>query len=334
MMWNIITGIIDPLGQGDREYEEEDDIDKNDLLITFIRHLWVTKHGPTKARDLAAKIKEEVTNETKTLDFLSDASEAVHDYAALWSSRDPKWDKYKPTTRQNVETISEHLQVEQIRPLLFAVARHFTPEEADKAFKLFVSWSVRFLIFGGRGGMLDTQYSLRAKEVGTGQITTAAQLQDAMANYVPTDIEFEEAFAVARVSRTHLARYYLRSLENTSKGIQQPEYVPNEEVSEVNLEHVMPLRPGDGWEVDEEVAQTAQKFLGNMVLVPADKNRNMGNLPFDAKKKILAHVGYDLTRQVAAYPAWTLNEIRERQAKLAKLAVATWPIELKKKARK
>jgi len=55
-----------------------------------------------------------------------------------------------------------HLRVQQIRPLMFAVSRHFSNTEADKAFRLFVSWSVRFLIYGGRGGMLDTQYSLRA----------------------------------------------------------------------------------------------------------------------------------------------------------------------------
>jgi hypothetical protein len=331
MMWSLIANTIEPVGQDEREYDEEEDIDKNDLLITYIRHLWVTKHGQTKARDLADKIKEEVTNETKTLEFLSDASDAVHDYVALWSSRHPKWTNYKASTRQYVDTISEHLQVEQIRPLLFAVARHFSSDEADRAFKLFVSWSVRFLIFGGRGGMLDTQYSARAMEVGTGRITKASQLRDAMKNYVPNDREFEEAFSGARVSRPHLARYYLRALEKTAKGIPQPEYVANEEVAEINLEHVMPLRPNASWKLDEEVAQTAQKLLGNMVLLPTSVNQELGNLSFDKKKAELGKSGrYDLTKQVAQYDNWTLKEIRDRQAKLAKLAVKTWPIELKK----
>ena len=82
---------------------------------------------------------------------------------------------------------------------MFAVARSFDPIETDKAFRLFVSWSVRFLIYGGRGGMLDTQYSLRAQDVGTNRITTARELRDAMKEYVPVDAEFEEAFATARV---------------------------------------------------------------------------------------------------------------------------------------
>lgn len=274
-MWSKLVGVIETIGGDEREekeYDDEEDIDKHDLLVTYIRHLWVTEHGPTKARLLADKIKAEVNNEAKSLAFLNDAQAGAADYAALWNSQSPKWAKYKSTTKQNVETIAKHLRVEQIRPLLFAVARHFDLNEADKAFKLFVSWSVRFLIFGGRGGMLDTQYSFRAMEVGTKQITTAAELAAKMEPYVPTDGEFEEAFTNVRVSRTHLARYYLRALEKTAKGLPQPEYVANEDVADITLEHVLPLNPGRDWKVDDDEAQAAQKLLGNMVLIRANQN--------------------------------------------------------------
>jgi hypothetical protein len=247
-------------------------------------------------------------------------------YAALWSSRHPKWANYKPTTKNHVETIADHLQVDQIRPLLFAVARHFTIDEADKAFRLFVSWSVRFLIFGGRGGMLDTQYSLRAMEVGKKQIKKAAELKEAMKKYVPTDAEFEEAFASARVSRPHLARYYLRALEKTAKGISQPEYVANEDVNDINLEHILPLNPDASWSIDQETAQVARKLLGNMVLLKSNQNRDVGNSDFGKKQAVLGRSGYDLTKEVANNTKWGLTEIRSRQAKLAKLAVKTWPI--------
>ena len=44
--------------------------------------------------------------------------------------------------------------------------------------------------------MLDTQYSLRAQEIGTKRITKASELRTAMERYVPSDVEFEEAFSV------------------------------------------------------------------------------------------------------------------------------------------
>jgi hypothetical protein len=314
--WNAMTGAVEGLGE-----------DENERLVTYIRHLWITTHGPTKERELAAEIKKEVTGETRTMQFVADASASVQDYVALWSSRHPKWSvDYKSSVKQNIETLAVHLQVEQIRPLLFAVARHFNPQEADGAFRLFVSWSVRFLIYGGRGGMLDLQYSLRAQDVGSKRITKARELRDAMERYVPTDTEFEEAFATARVSRPHLARYYLRALEKSLKSDPQPEYVANEEVTEINLEHVLPLSPGKDWNVDNDVARAAQRLLGNMVLLRANQNRDIGNKSFVEKCEIFKNSGYYVTQQVSEYSEWKLDDIRKRQAALAKIAVRTWPL--------
>jgi hypothetical protein len=328
MMWNTISNTVYAL-ELDKESDDDSDNDRaSDRLVTYIRHLWITTHGPTKERELAAQIRLDVNNEVRTFQYLSDGSEGVQDYAALWSPNHPKWARYKPTAKQHIETMAEYLKVRQIRPLMFAVARHFDIVEADKAFKLFVSWSVRFLIFGGRGGMLDMQYSLRAREVGIGQISTARELREAMKAYVPTDREFETAFASARVSRGYLARYYLRALENTAKQLSQPEYVANDSVADISLEHIMPLKAGEEWDVDDDLAEATQKFLGNMVLLKVSQNRDLGNMSFDEKKSVYNRSGYDLTREVAQYERWTPDEIKERQARLAELAVKTWSLDL------
>lgn len=323
--WSELSNVVHSLATDEREDETPDRA--GGRLVTYIRHLWITTHGPTKERELAAQIRSEITNESRTMQFLTDGQQAAQDYAALWSSRHPKWGEYKPSTKQYIDTIAEHLRVKQILPLMFSVARHFDSIEADKAFRLFVSWSVRFLIFGGRGGMLDTQYSLRAEDVGTKRITKARELREAMKSYVPSDSEFEAAFAVARVSRSYLARYYLRALENTSKQLTQPEYVANESVVDINLEHVMPLQAGEDWDIDDDLAETSQNLIGNMVLLKSKQNRDLGNLPFAEKRTIYGKSGYDLTKQVASYEHWTLDDIRDRQANLAKLAVKTWTLD-------
>jgi hypothetical protein len=315
MMWNAITTATESLGG-----------DENDRLVTYLRHFWITSHGPTKDRELAAQIKDEITGETKTLQFLRDASAAVRDYVALWSSHDPKWAAYSAATRYSVETFAAHLQVQQIRPLMFAVSRSFDPVETDKAFRLFVSWSVRFLIYGGRGGMLDTQYSLRARDVGTKHIATARALREAMKEYVPTDSQFEEAFASTRVSRARLARYYLRAIDKTIKSDPQPEFVANEEAEQITLEHVLPLSPSQEWDADTGSAQAAQRMLGNMVLLRANQNRDLGNMSFEEKVKVFQQSGYSITNQVSAYAKWGMAEIRKRQTEMAKIAVRTWSL--------
>jgi hypothetical protein len=300
--------------------------DENDRLVTYLRHFWVTSQGPTKDRELAAQIKKEIGGQTKALNFLNEASSAVQDYVALWSSKHPKWAKYRSTTRQSIEVMAAHLRVQQIRPLMFAISKHFSETEADKAFKLCVSWSVRFLIYGGRGGMLDLQYSLRAQEVGTKRIKTAKALREAMKQYAPTDSQFEEAFATARVSRASFARYYLRAIDKTMRNDPQPEYVANEEADEITLEHILPLVPGKGWSVDADTAQAAQRLLGNMVLLKAGPNSEIGNSSFNEKKKVFEKSEYRITKEVSDYRSWNMNSIRDRQSKMGKTAIRTWTL--------
>jgi hypothetical protein len=311
--WNIIVGAVETIGG-----------DPNERLVTFLRHFWILSHGPTKGSELAAAIKKEITGATKAMSFLASASEAVRVYVGLWSAKDPVWADHRPGTRLSIGTIAEHLQVEQIRPLLFAIVRNFDPVEAEKALRLCVSWSVRFLIFGGRGGMLDQQYSLRAQEVGLGLIEKARELRERMKDYVPTDEEFQTAFETARVSRARLARYYLRALEKTAKGEREAEFVPNEEVQDVTLDHVLPLSPGDDWNIRDEEAEAVQKLLGNMVLMRASDNRDVGNKSFAEKVQAYARSGYFTTKMVADEIKWGIDEIKTRQITLAELAVMTW----------
>lgn len=63
MMWNQITATLETLGD-----------DNGDRLVTYLRHYWVTTHGPTKERELAANIKEQIAGETKAMQFLAESS--------------------------------------------------------------------------------------------------------------------------------------------------------------------------------------------------------------------------------------------------------------------
>jgi hypothetical protein len=86
--------------------------------------------------------------------------------------------------------------------------------------------SVRFLIYGGRGGFLDEHYAARANLIGTGKITKASELRESLKNELPTDSQFEQAFSTARVSKAYLARYYLLPLIKLSKTIQRQNLSP------------------------------------------------------------------------------------------------------------
>jgi len=51
--------------------------------------------------------------ESKTILFLSEGALHVQEYLALSNPKHQKWTSYSPSVRKNIETISEHLQVQQ-----------------------------------------------------------------------------------------------------------------------------------------------------------------------------------------------------------------------------
>ena len=159
------------------------------------------------------------------------------DYVSILLPRDnPRWNEYNRVARDSLFTISRELGGERIRPLILAISRHFSIREAEKAFKLMVSWSVRFLIAGGGGGgVLDKSYGTTAREVTRGTITTVKQLRERMNEVVPNDEVFKTAFAAASVRKTNLARYYLRAIELFLRDEKQPQLLPNDDTSSVNI---------------------------------------------------------------------------------------------------
>ena len=137
--WARMAGILETLGQGD-------------VTVTFLHHLLITKYGPVREREVFDKVKDTVNSQSRAIEFLDELAESANDYAALYNSDHPKWSAYGTSTRKHISTINRDLRVQQIRPLMLAIARHFTLKEAQKAFRLLVFWSVRFLIVGRRAG--------------------------------------------------------------------------------------------------------------------------------------------------------------------------------------
>ena len=77
----------------------------------------------------------------------------------------------------------------------------------------------------------------------------------------------------------------MRTLESTFLGEAEPEWVPNEDTV-ITLEHVLPENPGKNWpDIEAAIHSTYYRRLGNMALLAATLNRDIGNDPFAEKKK-------------------------------------------------
>jgi hypothetical protein len=305
-----------------------------DLVMTYLRHLVIAFQGPTRDKEVFQKIEKEVQNRTQAVAFLDTLADYADAYAAILTPTHSKWSTYPPKIQRSIDVIKQ-LQVGQIRPLMLAVAKHFDPTEADLAFRSFVSWTVRFLIVGGmRGGQLEDAYGEKAQQVTQGRSKTTRELLDSLRSQIPTDAEFRSTFATARVSKHHLARYYLSAIENYIRKRIDAELVPSQETDRVNLEHVIPLTLGENWShIDPEMADAFTNRIGNLTLLGSRPNSESGNEPFRVKRAwykdsqiFITHTIYDETDDQTR---WGPSEINKRQIKLADIAVQTWPLSSK-----
>ena len=317
--WSAMRGIIESIG------------DKDDLIIEYVRWACCVLYGMTREKEIFDRISEKSRGPSNAIGMVSALEEMANDYAALFNPEHPKWNEnsgYSPEIRQAIKTLLE-LDVKQMRPLLLSTAKNFTPAQLLTTFKGLVSWAVRMTIAGGsKAGRLDTFYANLAHQVNCGEIKNYKQLFEASKTVIPSDAEFQSYFSEVRVKVSKSARYYLRSLERTAQGLKEPAWVPNEDASAINLEHVMPSGVCTEWaNVSAQDVETHAQRLGNLALLQASDNVLADRDSFTVKIPILKNCPYLLTSMIGEqFQSWGKAEIESRQKKLAEYAPQTWPI--------
>ena len=114
--WSRMVGILEGSGAEEK------------ALKTFIRHVWASRNGVTREKDLYDKIRQHVTGKQRAVSFAKELSELALVYAALDNPSDELWKQYGPWVREAVEAL-QLLKATQIRPLLLAVVAHFDAKE-------------------------------------------------------------------------------------------------------------------------------------------------------------------------------------------------------------
>jgi len=299
---------------------------EEDIVVTYIRHLWISQHGPTRTKDLFDRIKREVKGKQDAIDLSAALANSASLYAAMLNPSHNMWNPFGPSASKSIATLQD-LGVEQLRPLMLSVLDKFKPMEVVRFLQALVNWTVRFLITGQiGGGALEAEYGKRALEVHHGTITTAKQIATAMAGIIPVDSAFEAQFSNVTVSKPNLARYYLRALQRKEDGKDsEPQYVPSDEAG-ISLEHILPQSPSSDWKIDLDILRANWQRIGNLVLLQTSQNNLVANGSYLSKKGTLAKSYFSLTREAASHTKWGVDEIGARQARLAELAVQTWPL--------
>ena len=312
--WSFMRGALESL-------EEED------ATVTFLRHALIAIRGYLREYQVYEAVQASARGSQASVQFLNLLEGLAQTYVAIFNPEHEAWNTYPDSMRRAIQTLNV-FNIKPMRPLMLAVASKLPPKEANEAFRLFITWGVRLMIASStRSGSVEEPLAATAQKVFAGEIETATALKKAMADVIPADEQFRQAFEVATVSKAILARYYLRSLEMAAKNEATPWFIPNDDRQTINLEHVLPERFENEWgSFDEDGAKAYVKRIGNLALLLAKSNSDLRSADFKTKRSIYKKSPYELTRQISTVSEWTEEKIAERQKGLAELALRAWPL--------
>jgi hypothetical protein len=302
-------------------------LEEDDITVTFLRQAMIAIRGHLKESDVYERVQEKVKGPQSAVQFLTQIESMAATYSAIFNPEHERWNAYPDTIRRAIQTLNL-LNIKGIRPLMLAVASSVSPKEASEAFRMFISWSVRFIITANTSrGSIDEILGGVANLVFIGDITTAAGIKKKVSDTIPLDEEFHKAFETATVSKAQFARYYLRSLEMAAKGEATPWFIPNDDKQVINLEHILPQSPLGNWpDFSEDEVRIYARRIGNLALLLAKTNSDLASEDFKIKKAIYKVSPYELTRMIAKNATWKKDEISSRQKALADLALKAWPL--------
>jgi uncharacterized protein with ParB-like and HNH nuclease domain len=290
-------------------------------VVTYLRQVAMSRYGLVRERELFSFLKKKITSKASALEFSNDLMESSKKYSALLNTDHEFWDSYDKSVRDSVDALNL-LNMKQIRPLLLAVISNCSSKDVGVIFKKLVAVAVRFQIVGGvGGGALEKIYSDTAKSLTEGKIKTDKEIISAFST-LPNDSAFEQAFSVASISKSTLARFYLRNIEVYLEKNKDPEKTVISDGAKVNLEHILPLNPSNEWNsaFKEDDLRAYQRRIGNMTLLAAKPNSTAGNDTFANKKTYYTNSHLEINQAVARSSMWTKTEIENRQIDFAKLA--------------
>ncbi len=301
-------------------------LDEDDITVTFLRHGLIVMKGYLREAEVFDVVEEEANSIQSAVNLSANLETLSNLYVATFNPQHERWNGYPDQVRRAIQVLNL-LNIRPMRPLILAAAHKFAPKEVSAALQFFISLGVRlFIASSTRSGSVEQPLANVANRIYGDDVKSLDELKNALSGITPRDEAFQSAFSLAKVSNQRLARYYLRSLEMTEQGDIEPWFVPQEDGTIITLEHVLPRKPGSGWpQFTEDEGKNFSTRLGNLVLLQASSNSNLGSDEFATKKAILSQSPYALTSMAGKVDDWTPAAIQTRQEHLAAVAVRTWP---------
>lgn len=269
--------------------------------------------------------RSQVNSREAVFQLLRELEQDLDTYLALSSPEAYDW----PQDIKGFASTLRTFNVRQPLPLLLAARRTFDAPDFSGLMRACVVISMRFNVICSYGtAEQERTYNAVAERIARGEIKNLGSALAVMQGVYPNDAAFRAAFAEKAIRTTQsrnnrVVRFILCALE---KHLSDADYSFTSD--SFNIEHVLPQNPQAGWETfSDEEADALTYRLGNMTLMQAGQNKNLGNAAYEDKRAVFQQSGFAITRKLATEHAeWTPERIAAHQNWMAAQATAIWRI--------
>lgn len=294
-----------------------------DKFPDFLRHHLQMFRRKVRKEALFKAVRSDVRDGAAAFQLLTDLDRSADLYVALADPLDERW---RDSRERQVHLRELALfRVRQAMPLLMAAYDRFEYADFTRLLKLIATLTFRYTIISRLNPVdMEAVYNEAALQVAAGTVTTPRQVFEVLRPLYVADEKFRSDFAYTSIETTKqkkkLARYILYRLEDQSGDVER-----DFDVDPGTIEHILPEQPAPTWEgewpIDRHEAYVYR--LGNLTLLEASINRDLGQADFATKRTAYARSQYGLTRSIEARE-WTAEAVTARQSALAELAVRVW----------
>ena len=295
----------------------------------FLRVFWNSRNRLVRKADLFKTIRGEIRNRADAFALIRDMDRNARMYAALRSPEDSSWSKAERDSLSQLQMFD----VRQPLALLLAAFERMSDEDRSgfgRLLRAIAVVSFRYNVICGRqSNEQEREYNRVARALSDRQLTGAADTIRELRRVYPEDDEFRAAFADKELRTTSsrnkkVARFLLFRLER-----QLSEQDFDFESSKYDIEHVLPENPDDNWgQFDDRQRESFTYRLGNLTLLSASRNRDLGNAAFAEKRSAYSQSEFVISRNLAhEYDTWTVEKIRSRQTWMARQATGVWRVD-------
>ncbi|MBI3448648.1 MAG: DUF262 domain-containing protein [Acidobacteria bacterium] len=291
----------------------------------FLRYHLQCTHARVRSRTVFKLIRREVADDRGVFELIGKLEARAELFSALTEPTHSLWIEH-PDARAPIVELNL-FRVGQATPLLFAAWEKLDRQSFVKVLELVSGLSFRYKVSGLNPNALEPVYHKAAKELLEGRESEPARVFQLVRSAYVADQKFEQDFARFEIDTDgqskKLAKYILSRIESDRAG-----HAIDPSTDPATIEHILPENPSDEWAgaFPAEHWAGAVYRLGNLTLLEAAANRQVGNAAYAEKVSEFARSRYVMTRDISlmAPEEWTLALLDRRQADFARRAVHLW----------